>query len=92
MFDKIRDQNKIEQMSAVCLRGLRHAQGDTIQSVATWVVQKALHSCSKVECMLRMVLCSRALRKYVEGGHDWASYKLANKCAKAVTLLYMASR
>jgi hypothetical protein len=68
MLAGFREQNKIVQMSAACQRGLRHAQGDTIESRG--YVNGDLRTAVQVECMLRMVLCSRASRKNIEGFHD----------------------
>jgi hypothetical protein len=75
MFAECRDQNTFVQTSAACQGVPRRAQGDTIE-FRGYVSGFALHSCSKVECMLRMALCSRALIKHIEGGHEQACWNL----------------
>ncbi len=72
MFAQLREQNKLVQTSAACQRGPRRAHGDTIESRG--YVSDA--KCSLFEGRALMVLCSRALRKYIEGGHDWSATDL----------------
>ncbi len=72
MFTGFCDQNKNVQVSVACQRGLRRAQGDTIEPpwLREWCKVRGTAVRRSVHAAHRMVLCSRALRESIEEGHD----------------------